>query len=61
MNTPAKLGAYLAALAVVFAAAMGLGNAVGPVGPAGDGTSRSVESGTDHGEMDADDGTGRHG
>lgn len=34
MNTPARLGAYAAGLAAVFAAAYGLGGAVGEVGPA---------------------------
>ena len=36
MNSPAKVGAYLAGLPIVFAAATGLGCVVGPVGPAGD-------------------------
>ena len=34
MNTPTKLGTYALGLVVVFGAAAGLGNAVGPVGPA---------------------------
>ncbi|GII91592.1 hypothetical protein [Sinosporangium siamense] len=34
MNTPVKLGAYAAVLAVVFAAALGVGSAVGDVGGA---------------------------
>jgi len=33
MNTPARLGTYAAALAVAFAGAFGVGNAVGPLGP----------------------------
>ena len=36
MTTSAKVGAYLVGLAVVFVAAIGLGSAVGPVGPAGE-------------------------
>jgi hypothetical protein len=34
MNTPTKLTAFAAGLVAVFGAALGLGNAVGPVGPA---------------------------
>ena len=34
MSTPAKLGAYLGALAFVLAASVGLGRAVGPLGDA---------------------------
>lgn len=33
MNTAAKLGSYVLGLAVVFGAALGVGQAVGPVGP----------------------------
>jgi hypothetical protein len=36
MNTAGRVGAYLAALAVLFAAAFGLGKVVGPVGSAAD-------------------------
>ncbi|MBA2696052.1 MAG: hypothetical protein H0U62_09510 [Actinobacteria bacterium] len=36
MNTPTKLGAYAIGLAALFAAATGVGIAVGPVGPADD-------------------------
>jgi hypothetical protein len=59
MKTPAKLGAYLAGLAVVFAAALGIGSAVGPVGPAGEGTVSPAQTGVDHGDMtmDGDAGT----
>lgn len=32
MSTPARLAAFALALAVVFAAAAGVGNAVGPIG-----------------------------
>lgn len=35
-STVAKVGGYLVGLAVVFAAAFGIGSAVGPIGPAGD-------------------------
>jgi hypothetical protein len=34
MNTPTKLGGYALGLVAVFGAAAGIGNAVGPVGPA---------------------------
>ena len=34
MNTPTKLGTYALGLVAVFGAAAGVGNAVGPVGPA---------------------------
>ena len=34
MNTPTKLGTYALGLVVVFGASAGIGNAVGPVGPA---------------------------
>ncbi|SDG05001.1 hypothetical protein SAMN05660662_0150 [Blastococcus aurantiacus] len=34
MNTPTKLGTYALGLVAVFGAAAGIGNAVGPVGPA---------------------------
>ncbi len=34
MNTPTRLGAFALGLAVVFSAAVGVGNAVGPVGTA---------------------------
>jgi hypothetical protein len=43
MNTPTKLAAYAVGLAALFAAAIGVGLAVGPVGPAG-----NEHSGTDH-------------
>ena len=33
MNTPVKVGTFLASLVAVFAAAAGIGSAVGPVGP----------------------------
>ena len=35
MSTPLRLGLFVAGLAVVFAAALGLGRATGPVGPIG--------------------------
>lgn len=35
-STAARVGVYLVGLAVVFVAALGLGSAVGPVGPAAD-------------------------
>ncbi|MGX5655177.1 hypothetical protein ACWKWC_10435 [Geodermatophilus nigrescens] len=57
MSTATKVGAYLAGLAVVFAAALGLGNAVGPLGPAGE-QDRPVQTDTGHGGMDTDEHTG---
>ncbi|MCA0143810.1 hypothetical protein [Blastococcus sp. LR1] len=53
MNAATKLGAYLAALAVVFAGALAVGNAVGPVGPAAD-PSPVVQTEDGHGGMDMD-------
>ncbi len=47
MSTPAKIIGFLAALAVVFGAAVGIGKAVGPV---------DVTPDTDHSSMDGDDG-----
>ncbi len=35
MNTLTRLGVFVVGLAVVFAAAVGIGNAVGPIGTAG--------------------------
>ena len=56
MTTPTKLGAYLAGLAVVFAAALGLGSVVGPVGPAGEHS--PAQNDDDHAGMHIDGGTG---
>ncbi|TMR95735.1 hypothetical protein [Nonomuraea basaltis] len=56
MNTAAKLGSYVLGLAVVFGGALGVGNAVGPVGtpPAQDhaamATMATPEAGAGHGE-----------
>ncbi len=52
MNPAATLGAYAGALALVFAAAVGVGEAVGPVGTAGASTpahSAAADSSTAHG------------
>jgi hypothetical protein len=54
VKTPTKVGAYLTGLAVVFAAALGIGSAVGPVGPAGERTPPPVQTDVDHGVMDMD-------
>ena len=54
VNTQMKVGAYLVGLAVVFAAAVGLGRAVGPVGPAGDPAQLPAETEIGHGGMDMD-------
>ena len=53
MSTAQKLAAYMGALAVVFAAAFGLGHVVGPVGPAAD-QSPAVQMENGHGGMDMD-------
>lgn len=57
-STAAKVGAYLMGLAVVFAAALGLGSAVGPVGPAGDRTESSAPGDVGHDGMDMDGAAG---
>ena len=52
MKPPATLAAYTAALALVFGAAVGVGNAVGPVGTAADvhaSTGNSVDGHSDKG------------
>ena len=54
MNTSMKVGAYLVGLAVVFAAAAGIGGVVGPVGPAGDPAQQPAETEVSHGGMDMD-------
>lgn len=54
MNTAQKLAVYGAALAGIFAAALGLGNLVGPVGPTAD-QSPAVQTEDGHGGgMDMD-------
>ena len=53
MSTAQKLAAYLGVLAVVFAAAFGVGDVVGPTGPAAD-QSPAVQTGNGHGGMDMD-------
>lgn len=35
MNTPSRLAVFAVGLAIVFGAAVGVGNAVGPIGTAG--------------------------
>ncbi len=58
MNTPVRLVAFAAGLALAFAAAVGVGNAVGPVGPAGgEGGHDDVHGGQTRGETSA----GAHG
>ena len=54
-STAAKVGAYLVGLALVFAAALGIGSAVGPVGPAADQTESPAGDGAGHDGMDMDD------
>ncbi|GAB4080745.1 hypothetical protein GCU67_04195 [Modestobacter muralis] len=52
MNTPIKVGSYLAGLVAVFAAAVGIGSAVGPLGPAGDQPSPPAQTHISHTGMD---------
>ncbi len=56
-STAAKVGAYVVGLAVAFAAAFGIGSAVGPVGPTADQT-ESPASDADHDGMDMNGDTG---
>ena len=51
MNATARIGAYLAGLGVIFTAGLGIGAAVGPVGPAAD-PPRDVQTNLDHNRMD---------
>jgi hypothetical protein len=70
MNTPTKLGAYALGLAAVFGAAAGIGNAVGPVGPAevshateshpGTGVNGSAATDGEHRTADAPGGQDTH-
>jgi len=48
MNTPVKLAAFGVGLAAVFGAALGVGAAVGPVGPAVEKTSPADQAPADH-------------
>jgi hypothetical protein len=67
MNTPTKLGGYAVVLAAVFAAATGVGNAVGPFGPTGAGHTSTTQAGAEqpseserHGGMSGMGGMGEH-
>ncbi|MGY1916617.1 hypothetical protein [Blastococcus sp. SYSU DS0973] len=53
MNTPTKIAAFAVGLIAVFGAAVGVGSAVGPVGPA-------ENRGTEHAPADAGHGSGGH-
>lgn len=57
-STAAKLGAYLVGLAVVFAAALGIGSAVGAVGPAADRTESPARTDVGRDGMDMSGDTG---
>ena len=57
-STGAKVGAYLVGLAVVFAAALGIGSAAGPVGPAADRTESPAQDDAGHDGMDLNGDTG---
>ncbi|MGY1849507.1 hypothetical protein [Blastococcus sp. SYSU DS1021] len=51
MNTPARIAAFAVGLVAVFGAAVGVGAAVGPVGPAADTAGAGhAEPGTGHGD-----------
>jgi hypothetical protein len=52
VNTLIKVGSYLAGLVAVFAAAVGIGSAVGPLGPAGDQPSPPAQTHISHTGMD---------
>jgi hypothetical protein len=45
MSSTARIGTHLVGLGIVFAAALGIGNAVEPVGPAADRTQPAVTTG----------------
>ncbi|MGA8988430.1 hypothetical protein [Aeromicrobium sp.] len=45
MNTPTRVGAFAAALVVIFGGAAAVGNAVGPIGTGAGDTSHSTEHG----------------
>ena len=53
MNTPTKIGSYALGLVAVFGAALGLGAAVGPLGPASAESAHSNESADAAGHGDA--------
>ena len=57
MNTPTKIAAFAAGLVAVFGAAVGVGSAVGPVGPA----DPDQPAGTSQGTGTPGHGTGGHG
>ena len=58
VNNATKVGGFLAALAVVFVAALGMGSAVGPIGQTAEPTQPPAQTETGHGGMDMDEGTG---
>ncbi len=60
-SSTARIGIHLVGLGIVFAAALGIGNAVGPVGPAADRTPPAVTTGVDHGDTEMDGGAGAGG
>ena len=55
MNTATKIALFLAALAVIFGIALGVGSIVGPVGPAADPVEQPAQTEVDHGGMDMND------
>ena len=52
MNTPIKVSSYLAGLIAVFAAAVAIGSAVGPLRPAGDQPTPPAQTHISHTGMD---------
>lgn len=61
MKTIAKVGGYVTGLGIVFAAAFGVGIAVGPVGPAADRTEPAGQTDPHPGGMDMEHGAGQGG
>ena len=58
MNNATKIGGFLAGLAVVFVAALGIGSAVGPIGQTAEPTQRPAPPESGHGGMDMGEDTG---
>ena len=58
MSNATNVGGFLAALAVVFGAALGIGSAVGPIGQTPEPTQPPTQTETGHDGMDMDQNTG---
>ena len=57
MNNATKIGGFLAALAVVFVTALGVGSAVGPIGQTAEPIQPPTQTENGHGGMDMDEDT----